>query len=616
MLQIRNLSKSYGTQILFNGLTFSVNPGERIGLVGRNGYGKTTLFNIILGSVKEDSGEIIIPKGYRIGHLEQEISFSHPSILAEACSAFGPSDVDESWKAKKILAGLGFPSDILELAPCSLSSGFQIRLNLAKAVLSDPELLLLDEPNNYLDIVSIRWLKGFLRSWKKELLIISHDRDFMDSVTTHTMIIHRQIIRKFRGSAENALTRIKHEEEVHEKTRLNFEKKRQKTEEYVRRFRAKARMAKSVQSTVKALEKQKEIVKLQQIKSLSFSFSSEPLKAATVMSAKKLSYSHTPCDNLISGFSLEVGNRDRICVTGKNGKGKTTLLKLLSGALQHRSGTVKSHPDLRGGSYLESEIKNLNAHKTVFEEILLSASVSSNQRVRDICGMLMFEGDAALKKIEVLSGGEKSRVLLGKVLARPCNLLFLDEPTNHLDLESCEALISAIDEFEGAVILVTHNEGFLRRLAERLVIFDDSGIRVFEGTYDDFLSGGGWGDENPAEPSEEASDDKASPDRKKTKKIEAEIRQERYRVLKPLEKEIRRLEERIALLEDRKAGNTGLLIQASGSGDGEAIAGLAKKDKLLGEEIESLYLQLDETLRLHSDKSAHFEELLNSLSSG
>jgi ATP-binding cassette subfamily F protein 3 len=225
MLKIENLSKSYGTQALFEEVTVNINRGERVGLVGRNGHGKTTLLRLMTGEESADTGKITAPRGYRIGYLRQQLDFTQPTILAEAALGLPEEEKEQSWKAEKILAGLGFSKSDMERPPEVFSGGFQVRLNLAKLLVSDPDLLLLDEPTNYLDVVAIRWLEGFFRSWPGELLVVTHDRGFMDSVTTHTMGIHRRRIRKMKGDTARFYGQIAMEEEVHEKSRINMEKK-------------------------------------------------------------------------------------------------------------------------------------------------------------------------------------------------------------------------------------------------------------------------------------------------------------------------------------------------------------------------------------------------------
>ena len=499
MIQVNNIDKCYGEQVLFDKAGFILNPGERVGLVGRNGHGKTTLFKMILGQARPDSGQINVPKGYIIGHLSQHISFSEKTVLREACLSLPETDdgIDETYKAEIILMGLGFTPEDFSTDPLDLSGGYQVRLNLAKVLVSDPNLLMLDEPTNYLDILSLRWLTQFLRNWKKELIIITHDRDFMDSVTTHTMAIHRCNMRKEAGPTDKVYQQLLLEEEIHEKTRVNDDKKRKETEDFINRFRAKASKAKAVQSRVKALQKKGRLEKLAEIRTLDFAFRSAPFTGKRLMDVNDLTFAF---DNdgppLINELSFSVGKKDRIAIIGKNGKGKTTLLNLLARELKTGPDIVNHHDQMQMAYFGQTNINRLNMHKTIEEEIMDVHPEGNRGASRKICGTMMFPGDAALKKISVLSGGEKSRVLLGKLLVSPSNMLMLDEPTNHLDMESNDSLIEAIDDFNGSVIVVTHSEMMLHALATRLIIFDDGKVTLFEGTYQDFLDRVGWKSEN------------------------------------------------------------------------------------------------------------------------
>jgi ATP-binding cassette, subfamily F, member 3 len=499
MIQVNNLDKCYGRQVIFDKAGFTLNPGERVGLVGRNGHGKTTLFKMLLGQDRPDSGVISIPGGYRIGHLSQHISFSEDTVLKEACLSLPENEdgIDETYKAEIILMGLGFTLEDLTLNPLDLSGGYQVRLNLAKVLVSDPNLLLLDEPTNYLDILSLRWLTQFLRNWKKELIIITHDRTFMDGVTTHTMAIHRCRMRKEAGPTEKVYQQLLMEEEIHEKSRVNDDRKRKETEDFINRFRAKASKASAVQSRIKALQKKDRLEKLTEIKDLDFSFKAASFTGKVLMEVSDLSFSfdHGSAP-LIDGLTFSVGKRDRIAIIGKNGKGKTTLLNLLAKELKAESGSVRHHDQLKKAYFGQTNVNRLNLHKTVEEEIMDVHPDVGRGAARKICGIMMFPGDHALKKISVLSGGEKSRVLLGKLLVSPSNMLMLDEPTNHLDMESNDSLVEAIDAFNGPVILVTHSEMMLHALATRLIVFDDGKVTLFEGTYQDFLDRVGWKSEN------------------------------------------------------------------------------------------------------------------------
>jgi ATP-binding cassette subfamily F protein 3 len=504
---------------------------------------------------------------------------------------------DERWKVEKILTGLGFSPEDFTRHPREFSGGYQVRLNLAKVLVSDPDLLLLDEPTNYLDITSIRWMEKFLNQWPREVLLITHDRSFMDAVVTHTAGIHRKKIRKIKGDTEKYYSQIAVEEEVYEKTRQNDEKRRKELELFITRFRAKARLANMVQSRIKTLNKMEKKERLESENELEFSFRSRPFAAKQMLQADDLTFSYNPDSPLIEGVSLNVSAGDRVCIIGKNGKGKTTLLKLLAGELPMSSGKVIYNPGVVKGFYEQTNVKSLVDMRTVEEEILYSDPDNDRQRARNICGSMMFEGDMALKRIAVLSGGEKSRVMLGKLLVTPVNILILDEPTNHLDMEACDSLLAAIDSFNGAVIMVTHNEMFLHALAERLIVFKNDKISVFEGSYSDFLEKEGWGDDgadkNETDDAKPVQDDETQRlGKKDIRKLKSDIVQRRSRELKPMERKMAETESRIEKLEEELAVQNQAILEASGSGDGKMIADISKKIHEINQEIEGYFEKL------------------------
>ena len=496
MIKINQLSKSYFGRELFTDVSFQMNADERLGLVGRNGHGKTTLFKLILGQEEPDSGEITIPRNYRIGHLEQHLHFTQPTVLEEAALGLPEEENHSIYKAEAILFGLGFSEADLDKAPREFSGGFQIRINLAKLLLSEPDLLLLDEPTNYLDITSVRWVTRFLSNSKGELILISHDRGFMDRVTTHTAIIHRHKVRKFEGGTAKAYAQIVLEDEIHEKTRANEEQKRAQAEAFINRFRAQASKAKLVQSRIKMLERLPKLEELTDIESLDFEFRPAPFAAKTLLHARDLSFGYTPDHLLFRHMNLTINARDKFGVIGSNGKGKSTLLNVISGGLTPVTGEIKTHPNLRLGYFGQTNIQRLNPKLTIEEEIEQTNPALTRTEVRNICGAMMFGGDLALKKVAVLSGGERSRTLLGKILAHPSNLLLLDEPNNHLDMESIDALIESLQNFPGAVLIVTHNERILRSLVTKLIVFHRGKVEVFNSGYDEFLEKIGWEEEN------------------------------------------------------------------------------------------------------------------------
>ena len=393
MISVKNISKRYGTRVLFSDVSFDVLAGERIGLVGRNGHGKTTLFRIMTGEEEPDSGRVLMPKNYRIGYLGQHLTFTKPTVLEEGCMGLGPHEPEAEWKVEKVLSGLGFNQSDFGRNPSEFSGGFHMRIALAKVLVSEPDMLLLDEPTNFLDIVSIRWLEKFLRSWKGEMIVISHDRDLVDSVTTHIVGIHRGMVRKMQGATAKYYAQLRADEELHEKRRLEDEKKRKDMTDYINRFRSKASHAKGVQSTIKKLEKMEKLDKLEEIHRLSFSFNYEPFRASQMMDVNDLAFSYTGGEPyLISGLNFTVNRNDKICIVGKNGKGKTTLLKLLSGRLKPLAGGVKTHPTAMPAYYEQANTADLDDDLTVEEEIGKGLAFIEKTRLRGICGAMMFPG--------------------------------------------------------------------------------------------------------------------------------------------------------------------------------------------------------------------------------
>jgi ATP-binding cassette, subfamily F, member 3 len=492
-------------------------------------------------------------------------------------------------------------------SPHEFSGGYQVRLNLAKVLVSEPDLLLLDEPTNYLDITSIRWIERFLLQWPRELMLITHDRGFMDRVVTHVVGLHRGKARKIEGDTGKYYAQIAQDEEIFEKTRLNDERREKEIRLFISRFRAKARLANMVQSRIKTLAKMEKKEKLVQLKNLEFSFRSKPHRSKHILTAGGLCFGYRADTPLIDNFELTISSGDRICVVGQNGMGKTTLLKLLAGVLEPTAGTVTYHPAVEKGFYEQTNVQSLVESRTIEEEMLVAHEDVDRQLARNICGAMMFGGNAALKKIAVLSGGEKARVMLGKLLAKPHNLLLLDEPTNHLDMEACDALLAAIDDFDGTVVMVTHNELFLHALASRLVVFRGNGIEVFEGSYQRFLEKGGWEDEAGitngaplANGGPNGQEERLT--KKEARRLRSEIVAQRSKVLKPIESEIATAEGDIEAQEARLAALNDDMLRASETGGGERIAALSRQIHACQTRIEECFEALE---ALYDQKEAH-----------
>jgi ATP-binding cassette, subfamily F, member 3 len=628
MISVENLSKGFGGNILFEGISFKLNSRERVGLVGRNGHGKTTLFRILTGEDQPDTGAVIVPKRYRIGYVRQHIGFTKKTILEEGMTGLPEAEQDHYWKVEKILTGLGFSQTDMQRPPAEFSGGFQVRLNLAKVLVSEPDLLLLDEPTNYLDITSIRWIIKFLFNWPNELMLITHDRGFMDQVVTHTLGLHRRKIRKIEGNTEKYYTQLAQDEEIYEKTRINDEKRRKEIQLFITRFRAKARLANMVQSRIKTLSKMEKKEHLQTIQNLDFSFRDKAFPPKQMMAASGISFSYDGKQPLISNLDFTLKAGDRVCVIGKNGKGKTTLLKLLAGALAPDRDSLVYNPNCTIGFFEQTNIKSLVDSRTVEEEILYTHPDIDRQKARNICGAMMFSGDDALKKISVLSGGEKSRVMLGKLLATPVNLLLLDEPTNHLDMESCDAMLAAIDIFQGAVIMVTHNEMFLHALAEKLIIFQGGSVSLFEGSYQEFLDSDGWEDEEPVGKKSTSksvdpilSEHMGSPadppklTKKELKQKRSAFMSRRSGVLRPMEKKLKHIETRIEAREAELARLNQALVSASQDQDGQKITELSMALHNCQTGVDRLFDELETLTEDYETQKAEFEAKLQLLES-
>lgn len=592
MIQAKNLSKHFGGQELFDRVSFQLGNRERVGLVGRNGSGKSTLFKLILGELSADSGEISIPKGYRLGALEQHIHFTKKTVLEECIQVLNPDDFLEH-EAEKILFGLGFSDEDMQKDPQSFSGGYQIRINLTKVLLQSPNLLLLDEPTNYLDIVSVRWLKSFLKNFPGEIMLITHDREFMDDVVTHTMGLHRQQLKKIKGDTAKFYEQILQEEEMYEKTRENLDKKRKEMEAFVERFKAKASKAAQAQSRMKALQKMSTMDKLNDVDILGFRFRFIECPGKQIAEVKHLSFSYDGSKEnaLFHNLSFPINREDRIGIIGKNGKGKSTLLNVIGKVLDPISGSVGYHPSSKIGHFGQTNINRLTMENTIAEEIQAENSELSISGVRNICGTMMFESDLAKKKIKVLSGGERARVLLGKILARPVNLLLLDEPTNHLDMESIESLTEEIGNFPGAVVIVTHSEIMLRNLATKLVIFHNGNAEFFNGNYDDFLEKIGW----ESEESKTTKSPKRKLTEKEIKQRRSEIATDRAKLLRPLKEEIDRIETEITNNENLLLRINGELEKAAITQDSAKLNDYTHAVGKLNQLIENLFEKLTNT---------------------
>ncbi|QOG11586.1 ABC-F family ATP-binding cassette domain-containing protein [Arcobacter sp. FWKO B] len=584
MIELINLTKSFADNLLFSDINLRMNYGNKIGLVGRNGSGKSTLFKLILGEEQADSGEIVIPKGYKIGALKQYLHFSEKTLVDETALALSEDDKYNIYKVEKILFGLGFSHEDLQKDPLSFSGGYQIRINLAKLLLTEPNMLLLDEPTNYLDIVSLRWLKEFLKAFEGEVILITHDRDFMDSVTTHTMGIIRKDLFFIKGDTHKFYEQLASNEEHYEKQKIAQEKKIKELEDFISRNKARASTAALAQSKVKQLEKMDILEDLGYDSSLKFDFKYKETPAKVLLDVKDVSFGYTPDNVLFSNISFTLQKGETLGIIGKNGKGKSTLLNVIAGELKPLSGEVEYNGSTVFGHFGQTNISHLDPKNTIIDEIYSVNPKLGEAMVRNICGLMMFSGDNAKKKISLLSGGEKSRVMLGKILAKEVNLLFLDEPTNHLDMDSIEALTKAIQSFEGSSIIVTHSEELLRATCDRLIVFSSVGATYFDGTYDEFLEKIGWEDE-----AVESKPKKPKVNKAELKKLRAALVLEKSKALSPIKKEIENIESQIVKLEDMMESTKSALVEATNKIDNTKVLELSRTITKYEKEIEEKF---------------------------
>jgi ATP-binding cassette subfamily F protein 3 len=604
MMHVEGLTMEYQGHILFEDASFMIQEGERCGLVGRNGSGKTTLFRLLTGEETPYKGEITMKKGYLLGILKQHISFTAPTLIEEAILGLRESERDELYKVERILFGLGFSEEDLMKSPENFSGGYQLRLHLAKVLASEPDCLLLDEPTNYLDILSIRWFTKFLKQWKGEFILISHDREFMDSVSTTTMGIHRQKVRKMKGSSVEFFEKIFQEEEIHERTAANLEKKREHLQSFVDRFGAKATKAAQANARKKMIERIPVLEKLKEMYQLDFHFNEAYFPGRMMIEAKNVCFTYPQTESIIANdLSLEIEKGERIAIIGKNGRGKSTILKLLAGELIPNEGSIKRSENLKLGYFGQTNIDRLHPKNTIEEEISAANRSLNTTQIKSICGLMMFSGDKANKTTSVLSGGEKSRVLLGKILATPSNLLLLDEPTHHLDMESIEALIDALEDFQGSVVIVTHSELILQRLElDKIIVCHEGYQESFLGNYQDFLEKNGWGEKASVSKSDKKAKDKRGNQQAKTNALN-----ERAKALKPILMAIDSKEKAIVSMEQELNQLHQEVAEQAKNGEGQTIQRLSKEIALKQTTIDSLYQQLE--------KLIHEQETVNRLPS-
>lgn len=582
MVSISNISYYIGGRALYQNASMFIKPDDKIGLIGLNGRGKSTLLKIIYGEYKVDEGSISKAKDCTIGFLNQDLlSYqSEDAILTVAMEAFKDAvdtqrqiektlhvleteysdalvekltKLQEKFehldgytmqaKAEEVLEGIGFNTKDLHRPLKEFSGGWRMRVMLAKLLLEKPSLLMLDEPTNHLDLPSIEWVENYLRNYPGAVIIVSHDRTFLDNVTTKTVDVTQQQLVTYEGNYSYYVKEKDMREEIQQNAYDNQQAKIRQAERFIERFRSKATKARQVQSRIKAIERM-DIVEevVDDSATVNFRFTFKQPSGRHVVTMKEVSKAYGELEILKHATgSIERG--DKIALIGANGKGKSTLLRIIAGSEPIEGERVIGH-NVIYGFYAQHQLESLHVENEILDELKQSGSGKLEQELRNVLGCFLFSDEDVFKKIKVLSGGEKSRVALAKTLISEANFLLLDEPTNHLDFISENILIQALQQYKGTFVVVSHNRHFVNQVANKIWYIDEKQIKEYPGTYEEYEY---WRKQNdgkamPAPP----------PPKKETKEVAPIQKNEREETLKKLQKELKKAEEEVTRLESEK----------------------------------------------------------------
>ncbi|MEI8233080.1 MAG: ATP-binding cassette domain-containing protein [Verrucomicrobiota bacterium] len=630
MLTISSLSKSFGGRVLFENASLQVNRGDRVGLVGPNGAGKSTLFSLILGEAGADEGSVNLERSATIGYLPQESAPAGDETVLELACAVTPElaraqrimsttpedspeyhealrvfDEASGWqlepKAKRILAGLAFRASDFERPARTLSGGWVMRAHLARLLVMEPDLLLLDEPTNHLDLESLGWFQQYLSGYPGAILMISHDREFLNALVGSIVEIAHARLHRYRGNWDKYVA----EKAAREAQQLAAYKNQQREiaalQEFADRFRAKATKAAQAQSKLKQIERMEKIeAPLAAQKTVHFRFPQPPRSGVRAVTLKAVDFAY---GNLVvyRGLDFQAERGQRTVLVGPNGAGKSTLIKLLSGNLPIQSGERELGHNVKVGYFSQYRVEMLNPRHTVLESVQEMDKPPSEQEARTVLGSFLFRGDDVFKPVAVLSGGEKTRLALVKILLNPPNLLLMDEPTTHLDVGSIDALIGALQQYEGTLLFISHDVYFIKSIATSVLHIGAGKLTAYPGNYDYYLdksraesaraaltAGEKLHNDQPAEAAE-AERAPAGPgmrEQREKKRAEAEARKAQAAERRELEKRVHTLEARILALECRQKELTAELEKPESYAPGGNAMALNRELMSVAEDLE------------------------------
>lgn len=628
MHQIKDLSYSIGERKLLDRVSWAVQPGQRVALIGPNGAGKTTLFRIVTGEIEAHSGTTLKPKGFRIGYLPQEeivvqgetmlqtvldgqkeIS-SLEKKIEELHSALGNSAKENDklldqlgtaehrfealggyrveTEAKTVLSGLGFSEKDFSSPLSNFSGGWKMRAYLARLLIQKPDMLLLDEPTNHLDLPALEWLEQFLLQFSGGVVVVSHDRFFIDSLVRGIYELDRGQLVYYSGNYHDYEKQKRQREELLRKKweELREEKKRQ--ERFIERFRYKNTKASQVQSRIKHLEKMESIEIQPPPRQMDFNIAVEIHSYNDVLKIEDMFFRYKE-EWVLEGLNFHVSRGEKVALVGVNGAGKTTLTKLITGQIFPQKGCVDLGKRTQIGYYAQHRISDLDLESTVYDEVLKTAADKHIPRIREVLGVFLMSGDDVTKKIKVLSGGEKARVSLAKILLSPVNFLIMDEPTNHLDMPSVEALESALDKYKGTLLMISHDRYFLDKLVHRVAEVKDRHLEEYTGNYSYYLEKRNIESENRTQAKETLPQKISGRKTKDQKRAEAESRQAVSKKRNRLQREVDSLERKINTLEAKKNEMEKSLAKPETYKDSSSSVALQKGYVSVKKELEKSY---------------------------